>query len=115
MKPSWRTEVPQWIIIAAMFALAAWSWPRLPDRIPIHWNIAGEVDGYGGKFTGLLLLPLIVLGLYLMMRLVYLIDPGRENYASFAAAFTVIRMTFVFFMAAIYLAQSWRLSGTGST
>jgi uncharacterized membrane protein len=103
MKPSWRTELPQWIIIAAMFGVAAWSWPRLPDRIPIHWNIAGEIDGYGGKFTGLLLLPLTVLGLYLMMRLIYLIDPGRENYASFATAFTVIRMTFVFFMAAIYL------------
>ena len=24
MKLSWRTELPQWIVIAAMFALAAW-------------------------------------------------------------------------------------------
>ncbi len=79
MKPSWRTELPQWIIIAAMFAVAAWSWPRLPDHIPIHWNLAGEVDGYGGKFTGLLVLPLFAVGLYLLMRLMYLIDPGKDE------------------------------------
>jgi uncharacterized membrane protein len=102
MKPSWRTELPQWIVIAAMFALAAWAWPRLPDRIPIHWNFRGEIDGYGGKGIGLLFLPITVLVLYGIFRLVHLIDPGKQNYASFATAFTAFRMAFVFFMAAVY-------------
>ena len=81
MKLSWRTELPQLIMIAAMFAVAAWSWPHVPDRIPTHWNFAGEVDGYGGKFVGLLLLPLIASWLYLMMLFMPLIDPGQRNYA----------------------------------
>ena len=24
-------------------------WPHLPDQIPTHFNLAGEVDGYGGR------------------------------------------------------------------
>jgi uncharacterized membrane protein len=104
MKLSWRTELPQWIVIAAMFAIAVWSWPRLPDQIPIHWNIHGEVDGYGGKFVGLLLLPLVVLGLYFAFRLMYLVDPGKQNYASFATALAAIRMTITFVLAVIYCA-----------
>jgi uncharacterized membrane protein len=104
MKLSWRTELPQWIVIATMFAVAAWSWPRLPEQIPIHWNFRGEIDGYGNKFLGLLLLPLMVFGLYWMFRLMHLIDPGKQNYATFTTAFTAFRMVFVFFMAAVYAA-----------
>jgi uncharacterized membrane protein len=111
MKVSWRTELPQWIAIAAMFAVAAWAWPRLPERIPIHWNIHSEVDGYGSKGVGLLLLPLIVLVLYVFMRLLHRIDPGKQNYAVFTGAFTAIRMTFVFFMAALYAACTLAIFG----
>ena len=32
----------------------------LPATIPIHWNVRGEVDGYGSSFQ-LLLFPIIVL------------------------------------------------------
>ena len=24
-------------------------WNRLPDTVPIHWNTAGEIDGYGSR------------------------------------------------------------------
>ena len=33
-------------------------WPHLPEQIPSHYNFAGEVDGYSGRGT-LLLLPII--------------------------------------------------------
>ncbi len=32
--------------------------PHLPEQIPTHYNFAGEIDGYGGRFS-LLLMPLI--------------------------------------------------------
>ena len=57
MKTGWRIEGPMLALVAAMFALAALSWSTAPDRIPVHWNIAGAVDRYGGRFEGLLLLP----------------------------------------------------------
>jgi uncharacterized membrane protein len=102
MKTSWRAELPQLLIIVAMFAVAAWSWPQVPDRLPTHWNLSGEVDGYGGKFAGLLLLPLIASMVYLMLLFMPLIDPGRKNYQNFAGPFWVMRMAIVLFLAFTY-------------
>lgn len=102
MKTSWHTELPQWIVIAAMFTAAAVCWSQAPDHMPIHWNLKGEVDGYGGKFAGLLLLPLIALGLNLLTLALPYIDPGRRNYPSFATAYHAVRIVLVVFMGIIY-------------
>jgi uncharacterized membrane protein len=102
MKLSWRVELPQLIVIAAMFAVAAWAWTQVGDRLPIHWNIRGEVDGWGNKFTGLLLMPIVVLGIYVLTLLVPLVDPGHRNYQNFGRAFAAIRIANVLFMALIY-------------
>jgi uncharacterized membrane protein len=99
-----RTELPQLLIVAAMFALAAWSWQRLPEQIPTHWNLQGQVDGHGNKFVGLLLLPLIAAAVYFMLLLLPLADPGRANYQNFAAAYKLIRVFILAFMAALYAA-----------
>lgn len=45
-------------------------YPQLPDKMPIHWNIRGEIDGYGPKATGLFLMPgimVFLLGLWLIL------------------------------------------------
>jgi uncharacterized membrane protein len=102
MKFQWKVEVPQWIVLAAMFAAGAIAWPNAPERIPAHWNISGQVDRYGGKFEGLLLMPLIALGIYVLMLVLPRIDPGRANYARFAGAYTVIRMTVLGIFALFY-------------
>ena len=73
MKVQWRVELLQLALIANMFLVAAVSWSRVPDRIPTHWNAYGEVDDFGGKFTGPLLLPLVSLMIY--MHIVYRDDP----------------------------------------
>jgi uncharacterized membrane protein len=95
MKLSCRVELLQLLVIAAMFAVAGWSWSQLPDRLPVHWNLQGQVDRWSDKFEGLLLLPIIALGLYLLMLLVPHVDPGRGNYQNFAKAFNVIRVALV--------------------
>ena len=102
MKFNWRVELVQLALILAMFLAAALSWAHVPERIPIHWNFAGEVDRYGGKFAGLLLLPLITLGVYLLLLVLPRLDPGYGNYRSFATAYNVIRVSIVCFMAAVF-------------
>jgi uncharacterized membrane protein len=108
MKTSWRTEWPYWVLLAAMLALAVWSWPNAPDRIPVHWGVSGQVDRYGGKFEGLLAIPLLAVGIYLAMRFLPRIDPGRANYESFAGAYAIIRFGVLVVMAGAYgLIQLW--------
>ena len=93
----------QLAVIAGMFALAAARWGSVPDRIPIHWNAAGEVDGYGGKFAGLLLVPLIAVGVYLLLLYIPRIDPARLNYQSFAGTYLLVRVMLTSYLAFIYV------------
>jgi uncharacterized membrane protein len=64
-----------------MLAASAWSWPQIADdaRVPIHWGVDGQVDGYGPKWVGLLGIPglaLLVLGL---LAVIPRIEPRRDN------------------------------------
>ncbi|CCF82597.1 SdpI family protein [Nitrolancea hollandica] len=111
MRLSLRTEVPQWIIIAAMFVAAAVVWPTAPDRLPIHWNAQGQVDGYGGKFEGLLLLPLLTLGIYVLLAFLPRFDPRYANYARFANVYAMMRGAIVVVMALIQAATLLWIKG----
>jgi uncharacterized membrane protein len=102
VKTNWRVELALLALIAMMFAAALVVWPSAPSDIPVHWNARGDVDRYGGKFEGLLLLPLIASGIYLLMRYLPNIDPGRVNYARFGGAYTAIRAGVILLMAGIY-------------
>jgi uncharacterized membrane protein len=101
MQLRWRTEAPQLAIIVAMFLASAIAWPLAPERIPIYWNIAGEVDGYGGKVEGLLLTPAIALGLYVLLAFLPRVDPARQNYGG---AYTAIRLALMAFLGAMHIA-----------
>lgn len=57
-------------VVVAMLALSAILYPRLPDQIPTHWNIRGEIDGYGNKTWAAFLLPVIMTFLWLLFRFI---------------------------------------------
>jgi uncharacterized membrane protein len=85
-----------------MFVASAIVWRTSPDQIPVHWNAAGEVDRYGGKAEGLLMLPAITVGLYLLLLFLPRIDPKKANYALFSGSYAIIRISLVVLMAAIH-------------
>lgn len=93
----------QLTIVGAMFVTSAVRWGSVPDRIPVHWNAAGQVDGYGGKFMGLLLIPMLSLGLYLLLRYVPRIDPARRNYESFAGTYMLLRVVLMLYLGFFYV------------
>jgi uncharacterized membrane protein len=102
MKIEWRKELPHLAVLAALLVVAGIVWPQAPDSMPVHWNLAGDVDRYGGKFEGVLALPLLTFGLYWLLLLIPFIDPRRENYARFATPYRVMRWSLTLFMGALY-------------
>lgn len=104
MKTTWRQELIPLVCIAAMIGAGAWSWSRVPDRLPIHWNAVGRVDGYGGKFVGLALIPLVSIGVYALFFALPALDPGKRNYENFASAYRAVRTGFLLFLGALYAA-----------
>lgn len=54
---------------------------RLPDQIPIHWNIAGEIDNYASKAIFVFLLPILMVGIQLLCLFMMHADPKYKNYS----------------------------------
>lgn len=55
-------------------------WDKMPEQMPIHWNISGEVDKWCGKTFGVFALPLIMLAIHWFCLAVTLTDPkNRDN------------------------------------
>ena len=113
MKIDWRREWPVWTLLAALFAMAAMNWSGAPERIPMHWGLDGRPDGWGGRFAGLLAIPLEALGIYALLLFLPRIDPGRANYASFAWTYTVLRWLVVAFMAVLQTLIVLAIHGRG--
>lgn len=67
--------------VQLLWGLAVYS--RLPERVPSHWNIAGQVDDYQPRLAAVLLCPALTVGLWLLLRGVAYIDPRRESYSRF--------------------------------
>ncbi len=68
-------------LVAAMAGFSAWAWNQMADTasIPIHWNLEGRADGFGSKAQALMLMPALLFGVTLLMRIVPSLDPRREN------------------------------------
>lgn len=51
-------------VLLVVQGLAAVLYPELPAQVPVHWNVAGNVDGWGARIEVLMHLPfLLVIGL----------------------------------------------------
>lgn len=57
-------------------------WDKLPEQIPTHWGIHGEVDGWSSKSTAVFLLPCIMLGIHWLGLLATKLDPKKEAYTA---------------------------------
>jgi uncharacterized membrane protein len=74
------------LLVAIATGAAGWMYSSLPDQIPTHWNIRGEIDGYGGKWT-IFLFPAIMAGTLVLFYFLpalspknFSIDPFRSTY-----------------------------------
>jgi uncharacterized membrane protein len=75
-----KNEWLQLLILAAPFCAAALLWDKLPARVPIHWNIHGQIDGYAGKAFGVLFMPLLNIFLASLLAAIPLMDPKIRKY-----------------------------------
>ena len=66
------------IIILIPFAYLAYIWNDLPEIVPTHWDVNGEIDGYSSKKTLILIPILLPLLIYAILSLVPKIDPKNK-------------------------------------
>jgi uncharacterized membrane protein len=92
------------VIILATVAFGVAVYDRLPERMPMHWNARGEVDGYGSRFWGTFAIPAFLLVLWGILRAVPYLDPRRENIEKFRGAYEDLIIAVIAFTAMIQVA-----------
>ena len=64
-------------LLPMFFGLALWN--KLPNSIPFHWNMAGEVDGYASRGTAVFLAPIFILAVHLLCIFATKLDKGNRD------------------------------------
>jgi uncharacterized membrane protein len=71
------------VLVAAACAATMYAWPMLPERVPVHWNIDGVVNGYGPRAALWLLGPGLISLMALCGVLLPRISPRRFDMSGF--------------------------------
>jgi len=97
-----RKWIPPLLIIAAM-AISIYMYPSLPDRVPTHFGLDGQPNGWSSRIFGAWLVPVIMAFVWLILRLAPHIDPRKENYEKFRGVYEVVVVAILAFMLVMHI------------
>lgn len=86
-----------WIISSLSFIGVCFSYPYLPEQIPIHWDVNWKVDDWADK-NFIFIIGLMPIAILLLLEILPKIDPRRENYKKNGKSYDMLQLAFVFLM-----------------
>lgn len=96
-----RKWIPITLIITA-WAMSIAVFERLPERIPTHWNLQGEIDRWSGRTVGAFGLPAMMIAIWALCYWLPSIDPRRESYAKFRATYDLVVVAIIALMLLVH-------------
>lgn len=100
MKSNVRKELQLVLIVIAPFAYLAFVWNKLPEKVPLHWNINGEIDRYGEKVELILIPVLLPLLTYVIFTVAPKIDP-KGKLKNMGNKYDTLKIIMTLFMSAL--------------
>lgn len=95
-----------WMIACTLTLLTigftASIYPSLPEKIPIHWNAQGEIDGWGSKPWSFLT-PVIMVFMLGLLRVIPWLSPKQFEVDTFRSTYAFIVMLVMGLFAYIHL------------
>ena len=101
------------VAVVVQLLVAGWGLAQtgLSATVPIHWNAAGEPNGYGPAWLAFLLTPAITLGLVALFALIPRVEPRRANLLKSSRAYVTIAFAMLVLMLGVNVATV--LAGVG--
>jgi uncharacterized membrane protein len=96
------TWLEAFLVIAPFLILIAF-WNQIPQRVPLHWNVDGQIDRWGSKSSGMFLLPLISLATIALLHFVPWLDPKLRRQLNWADRMDAVLPIFRILFAAFFL------------
>jgi Mn2+/Fe2+ NRAMP family transporter len=97
-------EIIVWLIVVASFIAGIYFYPQLQQKIAVHWDASGNVNGYMPKIIGIFLIPFICT----LIGLIPIVIPkgsSIENYKVFKTKYYlgILPISIVLFFAFIFM------------
>jgi uncharacterized membrane protein len=70
-----------WLVFIVPAAYLAFIWNDMPEKVPMHYNLKGEIDRYGSRSELLILIAVLVvinIGVYFLLSHINRIDPKKK-------------------------------------
>jgi len=95
------------VLAVGALAVTVFLYRQMPDKIPTHWNIKGEIDGYGDKTWAAFLMPGIVLGLLGLFAAIPWLSPKQFAVDTFDSTYWFIVLVITGAMIFIHGLTMW--------
>lgn len=92
---------PLLVVVSVIASVVAYS--SMAGRVPTHWNMQGEADGWSSRFVVAWMIPLMMATMLVIFRILPHIDPRRANYEKFRGAYDAIVVMTMVFMAGLHM------------
>ncbi len=77
-------------LVIATFAGSAYIYRILPAKMPTHWNIKGEIDGWGPKGVAVWMIPGTMVGVLALFRALPTLSPKPFEVDTFKSTYLYI-------------------------
>jgi uncharacterized membrane protein len=91
------------LLVIAPFLILIAFWNQIPQRVPLHWNVDGQIDRWGSKSSSMFMLPLISLATIALLHFVPWLDPKLRRQLNWADRMDTVLPIFRILFAAFFL------------
>jgi uncharacterized membrane protein len=91
MKPV-RTLIVSAVFVAIAVGVAVWLWPHMPARVPVHWDVHGQANGYASRFWSVAVWPLLIACMAVLTVALPAISPRRFEIRPFAGIYGALML-----------------------
>jgi uncharacterized membrane protein len=114
MNNTLKKELPIIGIVLLPFIYLAYIWNNLPEQVPMHWNLNGEIDDWGSKNSLIGMTFLLPVLTYVLLMVVPKIDP-KKRIEAMGGKYYQFKFILVTFMSALalvimYISNNQKLS-----
>ena len=79
IKKNWKLLLITSVVILLPILAGLLLWERLPEQVPFHWNVQGEVDQWASKPVAVFLMPLMLLAIQWLCVWATQADPKKQG------------------------------------
>jgi len=90
------------LLVLCTFIVAWYVYPMLPNKIPSHWNSAGQVDSYSQK-ASIFVLPIIFLVVLILLFVLPILEVFRDNMLKIYTYYYWFKILFGVFFTVLFI------------